>query len=112
MPLLDVAFMVLDPRLADTFDVRRRTQAGGANGRVYAVPDEVYTDQVGVVTQQDPAAIVRSEDGAVMPRMISIATQFQFVALGPNQQPDEVLWNGALYTVTESLPYSRFGEGF
>lgn len=112
MPLLDCSFMCEDPLLADTFDVRRRVQAVGPDGRVSAVPDEVFTGLIGVVTQQDPSDLIRTEDGQSLPRRIFIASRFAFIAAGPNMQPDEVLWNGVLYTVSSSLPYSRYGAGF
>ena len=112
MPLLDVSFLCEDPMLSDTFDVRRRLSSVGPDGRSRVAPDQVFSGLVGVVTQQDSGKISRSEDGAVLPRTISVVSRFRFVALEEGSQPDEVLWDGVLYTVQQSLPYSTFGAGF
>lgn len=112
MPLLDVSFMVEDPMLADTFDVRRRLNIIGDNGRVTALPDEIHTGLIGVITQQDPSDLIRTEDGQTIPRRIFVASRFQMIALGPDRQPDEITWNGTVYTAVHSIPYSRYGAGF
>lgn len=111
MPLLNVAFMTTDPMVADCFDVRRRLNVVGLNGRVSAEPDQLFQGMLGVVTQQNPADLIKTEDGQSIPRRILICSPFQFIAIAPGQQPDEVTWNGTVYLVTESLPYSRYGEG-
>lgn len=112
MPLLDVSFMVEDPMLADTFDVRRRYASIGMNGRVGVVPEEVFSDVAGVVTNDGAADLIRTEDGQRLPRRITICSRFQFIAADRHSQPDDVHWNGVIYTILESLPYSRFGSGF
>lgn len=112
MPLLDVSFMLDDPMFSDEFSVTRRLNTMGTNGRVTAEPDEVFDGLTGVVTQQDPSTLLRAEDGMTLPRRIFIASRFQFIALAPGYQPDEITWNGTVYTVTSSLPYSRYGSGF
>lgn len=112
MPLLDVSFMVEDPMLADTFDVRRRLDVVGQNGRVTAGNDQLYKNQLGVVTHQDPSTLVRAEDGQSVPKRILIVSRFSFIAQAQGKQPDEVLWNNCIYTVESSLPYSRYGAGF
>ena len=111
MPLLNVAFMTVDPILADCFDVVRRLNVVGTNGRVTAYPDQHFEQQYGVVTQQDPADLIKTEDGQSIPRRIMICSPFQFIVAGPEQQPDEITWNGTVYTAIESLPYSRYGDG-
>lgn len=115
MPLLDVSFMCEDPMLADTFDVRRRLNVMGVDGRVTATAGQLFVGVVGVVTQQGVATLMRMEDGQSVPKRIFIASRFQFIteSLGsPGNQPDEITWNGILYYVEESLPYSRYGAGF
>lgn len=111
MPQLDVSFMTMDPMLADSFEVTRRLNVMGNDGRVTAVPDTQYSDLRGVVTQQDPADLIRTEDGQTIPRRIFIASTFQFLAAAPGQQPDEITWDENVYTVSEVFPYSRFGVG-
>lgn len=110
MPGLDVGFMTENPLVADTFAVQRRTETL-VHGRVVIVPGTLFTNVVGVVTQQDKAVLMRREDGQTIPRRIFIAARFQFLAASPGVQPDEVTWNGTTYTVEESLPYSRYGSG-
>lgn len=111
MPQLDVSFMTSDPMLSDVFDVRRRLNIVRQNGRVDAVPDQLFVGMQGVVTQQDPSELMKTEDGQEMPRRIFIASTFQFIATAPGYQADEITWNGIVYTVTSVLPYSRFGNG-
>lgn len=112
MPLLDVSFVLDDVMLADTFDVQRRLNTVGSNGRVTATPDEVFLGVGGVVTQQSSSDLMRTEDGQTIPKRIFIASRFQFMAVTSTNQPDEVTWDGVVYTVTSSLPYSRYGSGF
>lgn len=115
MPQLDVSFILDDEMLADCFSVRRRLNVMGKNGRVTAEGDQYFKEEFGVVTQQDPADLLRTEDGQTITRRIFVASRFQFIAAtqgNPGNQPDVIEWNGVEYTVSESLPYSRFGEGF
>lgn len=113
MPLLDVSFMIDDPMFSDEFKVMRRLNLVGTDGRLSAdTSDEEFDDLNGVVTQQDPADLIRTEDGMTVPKRIFIASRFQFIAASPTNQPDEVTWNGVKYSIVNSLPYSRYGEGF
>ncbi len=110
MPMLDVGFMTADPMLADGFTLRRRLNVMGDNGRVLANPDQVF-ECMGVITYQDPADLLRTEDDQTLPRRIFIATRQQLIAEGPDYQPDEIEHNGCLYTLESALPYSRYGAG-
>lgn len=109
MPQLDVSFMTTDPMLADTFEVVRRPETI-VDGRTVTTPQS-QGYQTGVVTQQDPAELMKREDGQFVPRRIFIATMFQIYPAVEGFQPDEILWNGTRYEVTEVLPYSRYGRG-
>lgn len=112
MPLLDVAFILDDALFQDGCSVRRRANIVGDNGRVSPLGEEFFNDVGVVVTQQSPQDLMKTEDGQMIPRRIFLASRFQFIALAPGFQPDEIVWNGVAYTVTESLPYSRYGDGF
>ena len=112
MPLLDVSFMTRDAMLSDAVDVRRRLDVVGEDGRVVPTPDTLFADVDCVVTQQDPADLLRTEDGQCVPRRILLVTALRLIALAPGQQPDEVTFDGTVYTVAQVFPYSRFGEGF
>jgi galactose-6-phosphate isomerase len=115
MPMLDVSFMALDPMFADTFDVKRRTETVDVHGRTQKGSQD-FTRVVGTVTQQSPSDLMRRDDSQIVPRRIFVATRFQLFnacKVGSQQyQPDLITWNGTMYTVTDLLPYSRFGKGF
>ena len=117
MPFLDVSEVLGDPELADTFNVTRRRDVLDGNGRTTPTVEGIFTDIVGVVTQQDPSDLLRTEDGQIVPRRIFIATTFQVIGAseaplgGVQYQPDVITWNGSDYLVTSVMPYSRYGNG-
>lgn len=119
MPMLDVSWVTLDPMLADVFDVSRRLDIVGTNGRTTPTVVETFPGVVGVVTQQDPGALMRREEGQIVPRRILVASTFAFRgasretgwALPEGYQPDLIDWNGTTYVVTEVMSYQRFGGG-
>lgn len=110
MPQLDVSFLTVDPMLADTFDVVRRREVM-VNGRA-TVDEESFLDEMGVVTQESPAELMKTADLQNVPRRIFVASMFQFYGALEGYQPDDIIWNGTVYTVVVNLPYSRFGAGF
>lgn len=116
MPGLDVSFVVLDPMLADVFDVTRRAVAINSKGR-QDFTETTTTDLVGVVTQQDPSDLMRRDDGQMVPRSIFVASNFAFRAASEGFQPDIITWpaasvgGGAQYTITQVYPYGRYGAG-
>lgn len=117
MPDLDVSFMLADQLLADTFDVIRRRDIVDAHGRTTPTVEATFLEQYGVITAQDPADLMRRDDGQMIPRLIFCASTFRF--RGPSldasargYQPDIINWNGGSYTVKNVLAYSRYGEGF
>lgn len=127
MPLLDVSFVTQDPMLADVFNVARRTDNVGLNGRTTPLVVENILAQVGVVTQQDPAELMRRDDSQLVPRRIFVASVFAFRGASKSldgltqYQPDRITWpvgpagetlpETTVYTVTQVYPYSRFGRG-
>lgn len=127
MPQLDVSFVTQDPMLADTFNVKRRTQTIDVHGRMTPVVTQVVSALVGVVTQQDPAELMKRNDEQHVPRRIFVASVFAFrnaskSADGATQyQPDVIRWPVNLdgtdapgatdYVVSQVFPYSRFGPG-
>jgi len=110
MPQLDVSFMLVDPMLADTFDVRRRREVL-VNGRA-TVENQDFLGEVGVVTQDSPSELMKRDDAQTVPRRIFVATMFQAQGIVEGYQADQVMWNGTTYTVISCLPYSRYGQGF
>ena len=110
MPMLDVSFVVSDPMLADTFDVTRNAETIDTNGRL-VITTTLTKGVIGTVTQQDPADLLKRDDGQLVPRCIFIASTFAFRNAVTGFQPDTITWNGSNYKVKQVYPYSRFGQG-
>lgn len=110
MPMLDVSFVTADPMLADTFSVRRQEQVITERGRVETT-DTLFENLTGVVTQQDPAELMKRDDGQFVPRSIFVASRFAFRNVVEGFQPDIIIWNGTEYWVRQVYSYSRFGTG-
>lgn len=111
MPQLDVSEVLFDPDLADTFTVIRQAEAVNDQGRTVLTPTQ-YPRIVGVVTATSPADLLRRDDGQMMPRKISVVTVFRLRGPAPGFQPDQIVIDGVTFTITEILPFSRFGRGF
>lgn len=111
MPLLDVTDILFDPDLADTFNVLRRTEVVGGNGRSQ-VTEARSTCIVGVVTMASPDDLKRFPDAQLTGRTIMVCTPFRLRASGDGFQPDQIEYDGNLYTVVAIDPYTRFGAGF
>lgn len=109
--LLNVAMVLLDPRLADQFTVIQRTEVVSSGG-ISQITTKNIPGQVGVVTMQSPADLIRRDDGQMMSRKISIVTPYRLRGPGNGFQPDQISLGGVIFTVTEILPYNRFGSGF
>lgn len=112
MPDLDVTFVLADIMFSDSFDVLRRADVIDAKGRTTPTVVETFPEQYGVITAQDPADLMRRDDGQMMPRLIFVATPFRLRGVATGCQPDIIVWNGSQYTVKHLLDYSRYGEGF
>lgn len=110
MPMLDVSFVTADPMLADTFSVRRQAQTISDKGRVETT-NTLFENLTGVVTQQDPAELMKRDDGQFVPRSIFVASRFAFRNVVEGFQPDIIIWNGTEYWVRQVYSYSRFGTG-
>jgi len=123
MPDLDVSFVVSDPMVADTFTVTRRIETVGTDGIMVPSTSTITTfpgtavPLCGVVTQEEPAELMRNPEAQLAPRVIFVASTFQFRGLAQSAdgqttwQPDLINWNGSTYVVKKVLPYSRYGAG-
>ncbi len=110
MPDLDVSFVLDDPAFQDVGSVCRRPESL-VSGRTVA--GEVWFHGVEmVVTQEEPASLMRLEQGVTVPRRIFVASRFRFIGATAGYQPDMIRWNGTDYYVEKVLPYGRYGEGF
>ena len=110
-PMLDFSVVLCDPMLTDDFAVIRRPDTVGADGRAAPGADRIAS-LWGVVTQGDPADLMRAENGQYVPRTIMVATQFRLQGAVAGYQPDIIEWGGTQYLVKRVYPYSRFGAGF
>lgn len=112
MPMLDVSFMTADPMLADTFTVTRRPQVMSTKGRAGDGVPVVTANVVGVVTQEEPADLMKNPDAQFARKRIFVATQMLLYDGNTTGYRSDVLtWNGCDYHVVKVLPYSRFGAG-
>ncbi len=121
MPMLDVSDVVVDPDLADLFDVIQRPQTvDGSTGRA-STGRVVTTGVVGVVTMENPADLMRGEESDATPRLIFVASTFRFRSVskeGTQQyKGDLIVWpqpgqqGSTEYLVIKVYPYSRYGTG-
>jgi hypothetical protein len=111
MPNLDVSFMTKNPMLSDFFQVDRRADVVGTNGRTTPTIVKTFRRVPGVITQQDPADLIRNDDGQYQARIINICTTFALRGVHTAGQPDLVTWSGSTYVIKHVVPYSRFGQG-
>lgn len=111
MPMLDVSEVLFDPDMADTFDVKRRTEVVGQNGRTTVV-DTLHPRIVGVILPETPSELIRRDDGQMTTHKMTIISMFRLRAAAEGNQPDHIVYGGAVYTVTSVMPLSRFGKGF
>lgn len=114
-PFLDVSDILLDPDIAGTFDVCRRVQVIGINGRAKA-RDSWFRNVLGVVCIASPGDLERLDDNQRMGRNISIVTRFRLNGPAVNgrvdYQPDYILWMGDHFIVKHLDPYPQYGNGF
>jgi len=111
MPTLDVSEVLDDPDLSDTFNVIRRADTVGSDGRSVTTPT-VYNNVVGVVCMASPNDLDRQDVGEITGAMISVVTSFRLRGSGEGFQPDQIVWDGGTYTVKTIDKYHRYGAGF
>lgn len=110
MPLLDVSDILASPEFADTLTLTRNTQTVGADG--IAVNATVVTDFSGVVTSDSGRDLMRQAQGEMVQGTILVHTVTNLTSGAAGLDADEIVWNGARYTVTTIDDYSRYGVGF
>ncbi|TDV39532.1 hypothetical protein C7405_101651 [Paraburkholderia caballeronis] len=113
MALLDVTDVLLDPdfmnlglvcnRMTQTVDERGRA-TNAATGIPFAA----------VVTSDKGDILHRNADGSRIIGSITLHTPFRLRDGGPDNtaDADEIVWQGATYTVVNVNDYSHFGRGF
>lgn len=111
MANVDVSEVLLDPDLCDRFDVTRRAEVMGADGRA-SVVGTVFSGVIGVVVASSPSGMERRDDGQMLSHTATVVTKFRLRGPAPGFQPDQITIDGTTFTVLDILPFSRFGAGF
>lgn len=110
-PMMDFSECVLDPMLADTFAVNRRTEIIDDFGQVNMTTRTTY-NVPGIVTAAGPNDLERLDDNQRMGRHLVIVTAFRLRGPAPGYQPDTIAWRGDTFVVKTVDPYPQFGSGF
>mgnify|MGYP003423079087 CR=1 FL=1 len=108
---LDMSDALLDPLFTSKFQVTRRAETVGTNGRSVITPT-VHPDKLGVVTVASSSDLQRHPEVQITNRSIMIVSKFPLQAESVGFQPDLVIWRGSQYVVRALDPYQHFGSGF
>jgi hypothetical protein len=111
MPLLDVSGILSNPLFADTFSVIRTTQTISSGG-LAQFSTQTTTGVSGVVTANTGRSLQRLADGERQADSITVHTTFLLTTGQGTTGADQIVWNGAAYTVVNVSDYSRYGAGF
>jgi len=110
MALLDVTDVLFDPDFTDAFNIKRRTETVGTDGRVLV--GTTTTASRGVVTMAGPNDLARLDDAQRMWRVISVVTAANLRGAVNGYQPDVIQWRGDDFIVASIDNYPQFGRGF
>ncbi|WP_186257797.1 hypothetical protein [Burkholderia gladioli] len=113
MAFLDVTDVLLDPDFMNLGLIcNRMTQTTDERGRATNTP--VAIQFAAVVTSDSGDILHRNADGSRIVGSITLHTPFRLRDGGPDQtaDADEIVWQGATYTVVNVNDYSHFGRGF
>jgi len=111
MPDLDVSEILSDPDFADTVTIIRRDEHVDNNGRSQTL-ERKYPGTVAVVTMAAPNDLNRLDVGQIFGAAIKVTTTFRMRGSAEGFQPDQIVWDGGVYTVKALDKYHRFGAGF
>ena len=99
--------------LNDRFDVVRRTEIVGRDGRVQRDTLPVTFPGVrGVVGPAAPNDMDRTSDLDLSRSTLTAITTFRLQGPSPGKLPDHVMWHGNSYQVLAVNDYSAYGPGF
>lgn len=111
MPQLDVSDVLLDPDFVDRSLVCvRQAQTVGDNG--IAVDTQTSMPFSGVVTNDTGNILIRQAQGEHITGSITVHTRFRLTDGSNSYSADQVVWNGATYTVSNVADWSTYGCGF
>jgi hypothetical protein len=105
--------VVLDPLLAEKFNIVRRAETVDAHGRTVVTPTTT-ANNIGVIAMNDDIENIRNAfpEMEYATRVIIVVTKKQLRAAVAGYQPDLVVWRGDNYLVRRVSPYPQFGDGF
>lgn len=113
MAFLDVTDVLLDPDFMSLGLIcNRMTQVTDEKGRARNTPSS--TPFSAVVTSDKGDILHRNADGSRIIGSITLHTPFRLRdgGLDDTADADEIVWQGATYTVVNVNDYSHFGRGF
>lgn len=110
MPMLNPGIIVDSPFLSDEFQVIRKAETVGVNGRSTTSAKQFCAH--GVVTQAGRGDLERLDDAQRAEYVISVISQTQLRGPTPGAQPDHIKWAGTEFLVIKCLPYPRYGQGW
>lgn len=108
---IDVTDLLEDPDFTSTFNVIRRPDAVGNNGRS-VIAEETIQDVEGYVMSDKPDNNERRDDSQMTMWVIDIATTFPLRGATEGGQPDIVVWEGTRFTVTNVRRHATWGRGW
>lgn len=112
MARLDFSDILDDEDLGSSFDViRRRERISEETGRS-VVTSTTYRNNFGSVVPGDPHELVRSAEGQMTSRLLSVICKFRLRASGKGFQPDQIVYDKVTYTVKALKPWTQLGAGF
>lgn len=116
MPMLDVSSALTSPYLMDVFDVIRRFETVGSNGRS-VITNITFHTIGGVVYPEGDNRLRRDAERQTQGKGIMVVTRFALRgssvdSTAQNYQPDFVVWHGNNFVLDEIKDYSAYGPGF
>jgi hypothetical protein len=112
VPDLDFSDILVDPDLADVFNVKRRVDVVSPTSGLSTTTQTLVNNLVGVVAPEDKGSNTRRDDSQMTSRTITVITKFRLRAASDNVQPDVVVYDGVDFTVKSVQGWHRFGAGF
>jgi hypothetical protein len=112
MPLLDPSTILLDPMLADRFDVVQRPEIVTVEGVSTTPTSTRVANIVGVVQPASPDDLQRLDDNDRGQRSLKIYTRFRLNTAAVSRKPDLIIWRGDTFIVKSVDPYTGFGAGW
>lgn len=111
MALLDVTELLLDPDCVSTFDLERRTEYVGSNGRA-TIAFERFPDLVGSIQPISGKTLELFPDLARASDQIEIYTMSRLLVATYRTAGDMIVWQSRRYTVLAVRDFTNYGAGF